>query len=110
MFLVIVNIALEDTQAFQRHLGLISSLKDPLLVSARAAGIPRASSLSVPESAPVKEPPELTPVYEEVFMNYLPVRPQPRRPFMNSLIVLLWPLLISLFQFYPMSLSGHLPY
>lgn len=64
VFLVIVSIAFEDTQAFQRHLGLISSLTDPLLVSARAAGIPRALSLSVPESAPVQKPPELTPVYE----------------------------------------------
>lgn len=36
---VIVNVALEDTQTFKRHLGLISSLVDPLLTSTRAAGI-----------------------------------------------------------------------
>lgn len=40
VFPVIVNVAFEDTQAFQRHLGLISSLANPPLILARAAAIP----------------------------------------------------------------------
>lgn len=44
---VIVNVAIEDTQAFQIHLGLNSSLADPPLISSRAAGISRAPALVV---------------------------------------------------------------
>ncbi|KAL0173691.1 hypothetical protein M9458_029659, partial [Cirrhinus mrigala] len=49
VFLVIVNVAFEDTQAFYRRLRLVSILVDPLLVLARATGIPSASELSVKE-------------------------------------------------------------
>ncbi len=65
VFPVIENVAFEDVQAFQRHLGLITSLVDTPLISARAAGISRASALVVTEPVPFHESAlEATPVWE----------------------------------------------
>lgn len=50
MFPVIVNTAFEGTQAFHRHLRLVYSLADPPLVSARAVGIPKASTMVITET------------------------------------------------------------
>ncbi|KAI2663385.1 CCR4-NOT transcriptional complex subunit CAF120 [Labeo rohita] len=75
VFPVIMHVEFENTQAFQRHSVLISSLADPLLISARAATVPSASTLVVTETVtlssvlPSTTPPNLlvfTPAPPEV--------------------------------------------